>query len=71
MPEPSLTGGAVWSGRCPHCRHFAPTYEKLAQALKDDPDILVTRLDVTDEGIPEARHYPQAIGGPMSCNAGH
>lgn len=39
--------------RCPHCRHFAPTYEKLAQALKDDPDILVTRLDVTDESIPE------------------
>ena len=39
--------------RCPHCRHFAPTYEKLAKALKDDPDILVTRLDVTDESIPE------------------
>jgi len=38
---------------CGHCRNFAPTYEKVAQALLDHASIDVARYDITYQKIPK------------------
>ena len=37
---------------CGHCKNLAPTYEDLGQAMKDEPNVLVVKMDATANDVP-------------------
>lgn len=38
---------------CGHCKKLAPTYEELGKALKDEPNVLIVKMDATANDVPE------------------
>lgn len=37
---------------CGHCKNLAPTYDELGQALKDEPNVQVVKMDATANDVP-------------------
>lgn len=49
--------------RCGHCKTLAPAYEKVGKAFKDDPTVIVAKMDATANDIPDTKKYPVRSAG--------
>lgn len=52
---------------CGHCKSLAPKYEELATKLKDEPDVVIAKIDATANDVPkpyEVRGFPTIYFAP-------
>lgn len=66
---PSWATIAAFHSSCPHCVDFEPTYKQLAEKSRQSPDLVVARVDGTQNpdvvsmfGVrtyPTVRYYPR------------
>lgn len=54
-PETRSPGCAC---RCGHCKSLAPAYEKVGEAFKDDPTVVVAKMDATANDIKDSKKFP-------------
>jgi hypothetical protein len=70
LPPDTPTVVEFYASWCPHCRHFAPTYELLADYFMQDPaPAPVVRIARADCAV-EVRPQPTGTG-PVSRYSGH
>ncbi len=44
--------------RCGHCKKLTPIYEKVGAAFKDDPTVVVAKMDATANDINDTKKFP-------------
>ncbi len=44
--------------RCGHCKKLTPIYEKVGEAFKDDPTVVVAKMDATANDINDTKKFP-------------
>lgn len=47
--------------RCGHCKKLTPIYEKVGEAFKDDPTVVIAKMDATANDINDTKKYPVRI----------
>ena len=63
---------------CGHCKALAPTWDELAVAVKDIPDLVIAKFDATANevagleirGYPTLKFYPKDNKAGVDYNAG-
>jgi len=65
---------------CGHCKQLTPKYEKLAQVFAGEKDVLVAKVDATEEndlankydvsGYPTIKYFPKDGSEPVSYEGG-
>ncbi|KAF7488811.1 Protein disulfide-isomerase A3 [Sarcoptes scabiei] len=57
---------------CGHCKNLAPTYEELGQAMKDEPNVMIVKMDATANDVPpefSVQGFPTIYWYPKSKQA--
>jgi protein disulfide isomerase len=56
---------------CQHCQKLTPIYEKVAEFFKDDPNILIAKIDATANEVPDldVNDYPTIKFFPVNDKA--
>jgi protein disulfide-isomerase A1 len=56
---------------CGHCKRLAPEYEKVGQAFADVPDMVIAKIDATENDTPEdIRGFPTLVFYPKGESQG-
>jgi protein disulfide-isomerase A1 len=56
---------------CGHCKKLAPEYEKVGEAFKDQPSVVIAKIDATENDTPEEiRGFPTLIYYPKGSKKG-
>jgi protein disulfide-isomerase-like protein len=66
--------------RCGHCKSLAPVYEQLAKVFEGEKDVIIAKVDATEEkdlssrygitGFPTLKFFPHDSSEPMDYNSG-
>ena len=47
--------------RCGHCKKLTPIFEKVGEAFKDDPTVVIAKMDATANDINDTKKFPVRV----------